>query len=485
MNQFRRIVTGVFATFSGQLFSMGLGLLWLAIVVRQVSEHDFGVFVLTIVVNSFLITVCDFGMETSIVKLVAEKPHESKPYISTFLGLRLLIGSVLCIGLLICGKWLLVKLKFAELQGLVPEILFMFISDYLVFSMKAFLQGVHQYRSLAFLEVIKGLSKVGFSMLLLIGLDWNLRGLVCASALGSLVACVYGYSRLPSRIFPKIERRLLAEIGRLGRPLQLNRLLAFVFERTDILMLAALSGAVSAAVYEVGYKIPSKFATMFGAFKAVFLPHLAEYHGLNRKAEARKLLQNSVRLVTLGMTFGTLVAWIYHKQIMIMLFSETYVNSGIVFAILMTALCVGLCNYLLGLALIAEGKPAAALASSIPEAVLNVLGNLILIPGLGAIGAACASLMSRLSVNPILLLQRERQERLPVLWAALKSIVPFGLCTVFTVMFDSGRILPGIMIISGFIALNFFSGAIKIEDFRILKNLHLRPIGEMAVVENH
>jgi O-antigen/teichoic acid export membrane protein len=88
---------------------------------------------------------------------------------------------------------------------------------------------------------------------------------------------------------------------------------------------------------------------------------------------------------------------------------------------------VGICNFLIGLALIASGRPGVVLHAAIPEAVINITANLILIPRFGMFGAAAASVISRSAANPIFLLQLPRAQAWPTAVCYLRPFMNAGI----------------------------------------------------------
>jgi O-antigen/teichoic acid export membrane protein len=99
----------------------------------------------------------------------------------------------------------------------------------------------------------------------------------------------------------------------------------------------------------------------------------------------------------------------------------------VVCAVLMLGVGVGICNFLIALALIASGRPDVILRASVPEAIINIVANLVLIPRYGLMGAAAASVISRSVANPIFLLQLSPTHVWPTAASYLRSFLNLGI----------------------------------------------------------
>jgi O-antigen/teichoic acid export membrane protein len=164
-------------------------------------------------------------------------------------------------------------------------------------------------------------------------------------------------------------------------------------------------------------------------------------------------------------------------------FSPIYAESGPVCAVLMAGVSVGVCNFLLGLALIASGRPRAILRAAIPEAVINIAANAILIPRFGLMGAAGASVISRCVANPVFLFQLARSQSWPTAVCYLRSFLNLGIAyTAFWLMSPLGA-WAGVLSLGVFAVLTLRFGGLEWDDLT-LKNagsLSAAPVNDLAM----
>jgi O-antigen/teichoic acid export membrane protein len=188
--------------------------------------------------------------------------------------------------------------------------------------------------------------------------------------------------------------KLYKTIFKFGFPLGLNNILYFVYSRIDRLLLGAMINPIGVAYYEVASRIPNKSQQLYGSFNNVFFPNISEYIAKKNYREAEKILNNSLRLISFATIFATVIATIFRKEIIILLFSKMYIESATVLSIMMVSLSITITGTILGTSLVALGQSDKPVKINLVNAATNVVCNLILIPIFGFMGAAYAALLS-------------------------------------------------------------------------------------------
>jgi len=398
-----RFIRGVVSSGVGTFSQSILGFVSLMIAVRYVSKEAFGVFVLIQVIASFFSALSSLALENiAVTKFIASVEEERKAQIAnTAFGYKLLLGLILGIIILPCRPLVALVFKSEDLTRLLIFVPLTFIlTSFNDFLLKV-MQGFHQYKKMAISQLIQGAVKCGLTVLLLVYFKAGILGIIYAFLIGSAASIVYQYWVVPIRKRLNFDRRLFVEMFRFGFPLGLNSLLTFGFMRIGRLMIGALINPVGVANYEVGSRLPENSGQMFQSFWSVFFPNMSELCAKKRYAEAEKVLNNSLRLVTFITLFGALVALLFQKQIVRILFSAKYLESAPVLSILMISLSIGLVGNILGSTLVSMGQSDKPVKINIVDFVVSITGNLVLIPIFGFMGAAYAALLSRCATNPL------------------------------------------------------------------------------------
>jgi len=464
---------GITYTFLSQLISVVLLFAAFAIAARLVSETDLGTFVLLFVAAQFLTTVSDFGMTNTIVRFLSAEKREQQEIASTAFGFSFVVGLAISVLIYFVGGLLFPAMGLGVLGELAGAVSLLFFFQYFLGRISAFLQGLHFYKRYAYVQILGPLSRLLLILLLVGFLSMGLKGLIIAAIASSLLSCLLGYMLLPWNVVPRMNGEVVKRLLSFGIPLQINALLAFVFERADIVLLGAMAGPVSVATYEVAYKLPHQVRGFVGAFISVFLPQLSEYYGRGNMGEAEVLLRKALRLASFVAAGTALMALLYNREIITLIFSSKYAGGGPVFAVLMLGVSIGLCNWLMATALIAQGRPKATLVTTIPEALVNVGLNVVLIPRLGIMGAALASAISRTLVNPIFLFLLGRKSRILAMWSYIRSYISLGICCMLAVVVEPYLFWRKGMILLVFLALVMSMKVLLWSDIETLLRLSL------------
>lgn len=224
---------------------------------------------------------------------------------------------------------------------------------------------------------------------------------------------------------------------RLGMPLQGTYLLSFVHGRLDTLMIGAMMGPSQIAFFEVARRIPEGLMGLCEAFHAVYFPFIARLFAQGERETATQALNNSVRWMSFLTIFGALFALLFGREIVLVLFSETYLPSVPAFVILMVALNLGLVEQTLGYSQVALGDSASPFIINVVRSVASLGGNLLLIPVFGFVGAALVSVMANLAVIPLNMFFLWKRQVHAQFSPYLTPLLIFGACGLL----DAGGLL--------------------------------------------
>lgn len=438
----------------------------LAIAARCVSKEEFGIFVLFSVAADFLIMASDFGIRTTTIRVLSADKNTQKEVTSSVLGFMLIISLMFSILVYLFGGIAWETFNFSRLQGFLPFLVLLYFVKFQLTGLFSFLQGLHLYNRFASIQVIEAVGRFILILLLVGHFDMELKGLVIAVIGSTMFSAILGYVSIPWFLIPRIDLKVLKKLLLFGFPLQIHGFMGFVFERTDTIMLGAMLGPLSVASYEVGYKVPNQVRGIFAAVGSVFFPQIAEYYGQKDTAAAEGFLKSTLRIISFLSAGATLVAILFSKEIISLLFSVKYAESDAILSILMVAICFGITNYFMGMALVASGRSKAILLTSIPESFINIVANLLFIPIWGVIGAAFASLMSRCAVNPVFLILLGLRNIKSNSLSYLKAFMCLGVVAIIFWLLKPLGVFGKSVIVGIYILMSFAVGSIMISDVK-------------------
>jgi O-antigen/teichoic acid export membrane protein len=172
----------------------------------------------------------------------------------------------------------------------------------------------------------------------------------------------------------------------------LSHILAFLNYRLDIFLVNLFLGPAGAGIYTVAVRIAEQLWLIPAAAATVLLPRLA---GLHAAEETRRQLTPIVaRWVTLAglgiaVTLAATVDWIVNLA-----FGPDYAQTAAVLRWLLPGIVAYTSVMVLSPDLMARGRPDLNGWAAGVSLAVNVVGNLILIPRYGVIGAALASTLA-------------------------------------------------------------------------------------------
>ncbi len=476
-----QFLKGVASTGIGNLSQVVLGFLGTMIVVRFISKEQFGVFVLLQVSAFFFVALSSFGLECiSVTRLIAGAENAQKAKIAnTAMCYKILIDITISALILASMPFTSYIFKSEQLSQLVYFIPIVFLSYSFNQLFLSVLQGFHHYKKMAISQVIDSSLKLILILIFLILFKMDLMGLIYAVVLSSTASIIYQYSVLPLKKEIVFDSELYNKIFRFGFPLGLNNMLNFVFTKIDRFIIAATMSALGIAYYEVASKIPESSGSMYDAFRRVYFPTMSELISKGRRGDAEKLLNNSLRLISLVSLFAALGVTVFQKDIIRMLFSEKYLESAPALSLLMVSLSISLVGNVLGTSLVAYGQSDKPVKINVADMGMSVVGNLLMIPIFGFMGAVYAAILSRCATNPLNVFFLKKVRVGVRVSQYIKPFFAFTLCYSVFMLFKPVTIVVRLILIIMFLILCVVLSVIKIDDITFLFKYRAKAVMQM------
>lgn len=185
--------------------------------------------------------------------------------------------------------------------------------------------------------------------------------------------------------FSVFSRRVLGY----GLRAHLSNILAFINYRADVFLVNFFLSPVSAGVYVIAVQFAEKLWMLSQAVSTVLLPRLS---AMQDKPDARlKLSHKGAFLVSMATAVAAGVAALAIYWLIKPVFGEEYFDVIPAFLWLIPGIVAGAGSRIYANCIAAAGKPQWNMYSSLVVLVCNLAGNIILIPGYGIAGAACAT----------------------------------------------------------------------------------------------
>jgi len=414
---------------------LGLGIFY--VLSTGLDKNSFGQINLALAVLLSIFNILSFGMDQMVVKKIAAG-SDTKSTLSIYLVHVLLSGAVFY-GLLFSAA-----LLFHHYNQLYSLLLLIGIGKLMVFFSTPFKQaanGIERFKLMAYMSLVSNLIRCSGLVILALLNYLNLHNIIIifiGGDVAELLFCIYLFKR--STKLPVIlkwdsagyKSLLLESLPQTGVVLITSALARF-----DWIFIGFMVSAVKLAEYSFAYKIFEMATLPLLAVAPLLIPRFTRlFQQQEIGTEALKLL---VRIEMIVAAFTGLLLNICWSWVIDPLTSGKYglINSKTIFIL---SLCLPLLylNNFLWTIYFAQGRLKMILKSFVITFLVNVSGDILLIPFFKNEGAAFAFLAACM-VQTIYFLKQNEISELKRVWYPL---IPCTLCAVFS-GFLSRAIFPG------------------------------------------
>jgi O-antigen/teichoic acid export membrane protein len=387
----RKIQQDLALAMGSQLLQKLTGLVVIMVLVRHLDKAVMGQFFLAGVLTTFLALATELGVNRHLMRRAAQEPKDALTALGQVLVLRLplmLVGYALLVGaVFVVQRELTVPVLLTGLYVLLQEYYYTFSSLML---------GLRRV-GMRLLSMLIGQSLTVALVLLAVALGAGLAAVLLAYVIANLAMVVLTAVLIRRKIGPfplRVEAPEAWRIVQQSLPFFLLGVLGTIHFKVDSLMLGLLRGYEQVATYEAAYKVleVSRFVVRPAAM--IFFPLCSEVAARGDWHTYRLVLRKLVATtgaLSLAMAGGVLIVagWVVS-----LVYGPDYAESSAVLRILflsVPAVYLGFVASFLAPSLNLERRAVTVTGACL---LLNVVLNLFWIPGLGARGAAWATLVS-------------------------------------------------------------------------------------------
>ncbi len=412
----------------GHIVSRLVNFLLLPAYTNLLSKAEFGVYAVVYMYLAFMIIVYTFGLDAAFLRffILSDDADRRRRIFSTAFWSVLLVGTSLTLLIYLFAE---TNSRIIISEGVYPH-LFRWGSLVLLFDALAFLPFLYlraEEKSGWFIlvKLFNVLVNVGLNVYFVVILRWGVEGIlvanVCASAL-TLLALSPILWRHIALVFDVGE---LKELLNFGLPYLPATLSVVSLELIDRALLERLAGLEVTGLYTAGVKLGIIMNLFVSAFRFAWHPF---FLSTSKEAQAKEIF---ARVLTYFVLLGSLVFLIISffvddivrfKMFGVTLFGEKYWESTqVVPVILLVYLVYGVyVNFVVGLHLEKKTKYFPIVTGF--GLAVNVAANLILIPGLGMMGAAYAKLLAYVGMAVMVYFLARRLYAIPYEFARLTKL---------------------------------------------------------------
>lgn len=390
----QRAARDVFLQIVARILNLGLGVVVTALLARALGSDYYGQWSTIFVVLGLVGYLASFGMEKVIVREVAAAPDQENEWFGAMMLVRLiLLGPAIAASLLavlalhrshemlVSGFILVLGMPFDGIGvvGLVFQLRVRNLVPMIVLTLRSVLWGA----AVAIIYWQHG-DMVDLAI-----------AMAVTNAAGSVVQTLAALRVL--RHWPRPSRKRLAALIKVGIPLGVSGVLIISYARIDQVIVYTIAGSRSAGLYGAIYNLLDSAHFVPISVLTTLSPIIAASWPADRDRMLRVVRQAAelMAVASLGaLAFSAVAA----KPLVRLFFGPGYVAGAPALPVL-AAVFVFICmGYLNGNLLTVLGLQRRLLRISLAALVVNVVGNLLLVPPLGFMGAAWMTLATEILV---------------------------------------------------------------------------------------
>ncbi len=377
---------------------ISLILLFLAylLLTNYLGPYRYGQFQFVLSYVTLFGVVIDFGIQQYVIKKISEDRTQAKKYFHNFLAVEIVLSLIVygaMVALANFNGYEPVVVKAIMLAGLGTAV------HGLIYPFLSVITAFYDLKKAAFLNFIASLINVSL-ILLTIWVGGGIVMLTAQQVIYATIAIIAYYFYIQKHIgkpqiwlgLRTIDKGLIKTMLIAALPFALLVGFSTVYNRIDVVLITKFLGYSQTGLYSAAYKFYDLLAFFPAVVSHALYPLFATLMAEGKRGEIRIILERYLRFMTaLALPIG-MGGMILSKQI-ISILSPEYADAAVVLAVLVWAPSI-LFLYIVVNSLVISQLTKWAMTITGVNVIINVIGNIILLPLIGIVGAAIMTLVS-------------------------------------------------------------------------------------------
>lgn len=275
-----------------------------------------------------------------------------------------------------------------------------YISTLLYQSFQNLIRGYDKLVIIAIGGIINSVLILGLNILFLLVFKWGLKGYFLANILANFLSFVY----LCIYLIPEYKKANTAKMSNINvekemleysKPLMLNSIGWWINNVSDRYLVTYFCGIAVNGIYSVAYKIPSLLSILQSIFNQAWTIFAVKQIDVKKNNE---IINNVYILYNIIMVLSCSLLIVFSRILAKFMYLKEFYEAYNYMPLLTLSVVFGALSGLIGGLFSAEKDSKIMGKSTLLGAGINIIFNLILIPLIGAIGAAIATCISYFSV---------------------------------------------------------------------------------------
>jgi O-antigen/teichoic acid export membrane protein len=397
-----KIVSGFSVELVSQLFSVVVSGLLLVILARLLSPEGYGLLYLSIAIFSVIILITSFGFSRSAARYVTdylESDPGQIPHIIRISAIYCFASiAITSIGLVLFREQIAHWLGEPDLQPLLAiGVLYVVFYSCVEYFRRIF-QGFKKIKTSATLNIVHTLVKFVFIIAFVVagfGAVGALAGYVVSLVAATLLGVALLYRTLRTHeSSTQIESGLRRRVFEYSLPITLTSSGTVLIKRVDLILIGFFLNPAAAGYYTISKQIIEFVVKPANSLGFSISPRYSEQCSKGNFGEAAKLYQDALQSMVLLYAPAAIGLFIVAEPAITLVFGQEYQNAAPVVQVFSVFVLIQAVSFVTGSGLDYLGKAKARAVLKGTVAVGNVFLNILLIPAIGLVGAAAATVIT-------------------------------------------------------------------------------------------
>ena len=398
MNRGRRLLSNAGIIGVGMMASKLIVFLLMPLYTTWLTTGEYGAVEVSTGLSNFLIPLAAVGVSTGIFRFAAEREADKTAVFSSSIALlgvglgAFLILSPLLFLIDYCREyvWLVVLyVFFADLQAVTSQ----------------YLRAIDRMTLFAGQGILNTALTVVFNLVFLLGFDMGVTGYVLSVVIGNALTTLFIVLR--ARLWTvfcisKIQKSLMWQILRFSLPLIPTTVCWLITDLSDRAMVTYFWSEELTGIYSAAYKIPTLVNLVAGVFLQAW--QFSAIFELKDREKCLGFYSNVFSSFIAVITVGCAGLLLVSRHFTALLLNPAYWGANTYMPALLCAVAAEAIVSFLASVYLVQKRSDHSFYTALLGALSNVVMNLILIPVIGALGAAIATCASYLLVMAVRLI---------------------------------------------------------------------------------
>ena len=278
---------------------------------------------------------------------------------------------------------------------------------------------------------------VGLGLYLILVLDWGVEGVFWGNLIAMLLPLPLCLWFIRQDLGWGFDKKWCWELFRFGYPFMFAGLAYWIFGLSDRWMLGWLADNTQVGLYSIGFKLATILLFINQAFGMAWSPMAYKLYGEN--PDYRRIFGQVLSFLMFGMVVVAVGVTLFSPEILALLAPPEYGESSLFVGYLVMGLVFLGTTQITATGIAFEKRTHLISKASWYAAILNVTLNLVMIPTLGAKGAAIATFVSYIFLTGYYLSWTQRIH--PFVLERKKILLSLTVI-ICTLVFSSNWIMP-------------------------------------------